>query len=490
MTALEFLLYVRTQIADPELFDFLPSPSGNVTSFVPTRVKLAASPNLAWTFDSYRLKLTVAYSDLDAAGLIAKLNRVRTKDDEMATALATKPIAGLPQNTVGSFRDRLLIDVPSGAANATALALSLAAQEIDPATVTDKVGALQQMRRLDDVFIRVKAAQQAATKLGRPIKEVLAFHRTEGNLDVPPSSETLDWLVPSDSVMAATQIRHMVKVGEEKWGWPQLIWLAKNPFQFGHQSMATPDDPDELVKEPAALDWALQICGLDDVMSVYLDGDPAIPMADAFAQWSNDNWLAAGLSSTMAEAKQRWTDLVNNMAIKGVAPRNDVISVTPKDPVALVSGVLVEAMAIMLSGRRNLLGVSLPDMPMKYLVYHAGQRQAPELMTRALLEVHATSASALPPLRDEIRADKTLTGKLHDIMHIRNEKDSAALRLTLDGLNGDTYRWLAANDPTRIQLLTNYLETIDGATWKSWLEHRGNLSRYMVLLDYYRRVFA
>ena len=479
---LPFLLYLKAAL--PFGLDF--RPPGDVTQYVPTRAKLTASPTLGATFDSYGLELRVAYGDLDSANLIAKVQRARS----LATAMASspvKPIDGLPQNAPGRFDDRLLLDVSNSTPNGTQLGFDLASGATSPAGITDKVAALLQMRRVSDVFIRIAAAQQAATKLRRPIEELMTLYRVEGNLDVPPSSGSLDRLIPSDAPTAPTKMGSYQQP-DGSLIWPHLVWLGKSPFKYGIEIFEQgTSDPKDL-KEPAILDWALQICGLDDLQSLYFSKGSGT-MKDEFARWSNDNWTAAGLASTPSEAEQRWDALVSNLVTREVAPAAGVVSVAPSDPADFVAGLLVEAQALLLADRNAITAGPL-DMPMKYLIYHAGTEQFSQLMTRALLEVHATSPAAYRPLRDEIRSDTSFTAKLDSLKPQRSLPDTPALRLALDVVSPDTNAWLAAKNPARIQMLSAFLETASATVWNSWTEHRGNLSRYMVLLEYYRRVFA
>jgi hypothetical protein len=487
-SVLELLKWMRSQLS--LVWEFRPSTA--VTQFVPTRAKLAASPDLNTTFQSYRSEVLARFVDVDTAHLIDKLKNARAQATAMRTAPALQPIPNLPGNVPARFDERLLLE---GAE--TNVGFGLASGVTDPASITDKAAAVVELRRVDDILIRVWAANRAATMTSQSLASILALYRVEGNLGVPPSASTLARIVPSDAITEGTSIVTFPENRSGRRVWPHLIWLAKKTGIYGNFSFAYPPiapETDFEVKEPAVLDWGLQICGLDVLQNVFLDRPPGRSMTDAFASWSNDNWRAAGLTSNMAAARIRWQEIVNQLEITDVTSSEAVISVTPKDPVEFVGRLLAEGQAHLLAGER-MLGAGALDLPMKYFVYHAGVEPAKRFFTRTLLEIHATSPAGFNDLRGEIREDAGYVRALDSLKPIRNKPvrnrlDQMQIESELEPHSAATMAWLAGKSPTRLDLLGKFLTTAGGNVWNTWTEHRGNLSRYMVLLDYYQRLFA
>jgi hypothetical protein len=95
-------------------------------------------------------------------------------------------------------------------------------------------------------------------------------------------------------------------------------------------------------------------------------------------------------------------------------------------------------------------------------------------------------------LHAEIESDGNFAGRLETIKATRANNNEAAVEQILHQLDNDSIGWLKNKNPVRIDLLTTFLKTCGSPPWSahSWAAHRGNLSRYMVLLDYYQRLFA
>ena len=433
------------------------------------------------------------YRRMDADGTVGRVEQASTLSVVVRNTHPVPPIPGLPNNTTQDFDDRLVLDSPVSSPSATATAYALVKGDMLPSSISTpdaKVNALIQMRRLDNIFIRVQAAQMAKTAISRPVEEVMALYRVEGNLGVPPSSISLDRMIPSDTPAEPSSMPFYPKVGT-KHVWPHLVWLAKDIFKYGKDILDVTVDGD-LVKEPALIDFALQICGLDEWQQVYFIRDK--PMRETFIDFSDLMWTRAGISrGDRAAAGARWDALISNLVVKqfnvsGVS----AVSITPTDPVKFLAGILAEAQAQLLASAETSLLVTTPARSsMLYLLYHAhAAGLSLPVLTRALLEVHVTKPAAYTALFKEIEADKDLALLLNDLNHIRHEADTKRSRANLHGLDNSTNVWLANNEPVRLDLLTNFFETAGHNVWDSWEEHRGNLSRYMVLLDYYQRLFT
>jgi hypothetical protein len=287
---LELLQLMRAQMGNV-YYDF--RPDGDVTQYVPTKEELMASPNLDATFHAYLAELQVSYRRLDASGLLGMVLRASALD---ATVKATHPVAplhGIDKGAPKQFDDRLILNSPNGASSATITGFGLVAGDIDPATITStdaKVEALVQMRRVDDIFIRVQAAQQAAAMINRPVAEVMALYREEGNLGVPPSTASLARMIPSDAPAERTSMPFYHDI------WPHLVWLAKSDIVYNGLPMHYISSGSHF-KDLAIVDWFLQICGLDELQMFYIRRGPT-SMQDMFTVYSQQNWTDAGIPST------------------------------------------------------------------------------------------------------------------------------------------------------------------------------------------------
>ena len=483
--AIEVLQWLAAQVALQ--FDF--RPAGDITRFVPTRAKLLADPHLDATFTSYLAELQTVYRRLDADGTIGRVERASAINDLVKTTHPVAPVPGMPNNTTQHFDDRLILNSPNtSVASATATAYGLVKGDIAPSTITTaaaKADALIQMRRLDNIFIRLQAAKLASTAINRPIEELMALYRVEGNLGVPPSSLSLDHMIPSDTPTEPSSMPFYPKSGG-KHVWPHLVWLAKDIYKYGRDILDVATDGD-LYKEPAIIDWALQLCGLDEWQAVYFIRTKS--MWDTFIEFSDLLWTRAGLSgSNPAAAAARWDALVSNLVVKQINVNGAIaVSVTPSDPAKFVAGILAEAQAQVLASASISLSESTPPRSsMLYLLFHAhAAGLSVPVLTRALLEVHVTKPAAYTALLNEIEADSDLVLLLDDLKHIRHEADTKKSRTALHGLDNSTIAWV---NPQRLGLLTDFFETAGHNVWGSWEEHRGNMSRYMVLLDYYQRL--
>ena len=350
-----------------------------------------------------------------------------------------------------------------------------------------KVNALIQMRRLDNIFIRVQAAQMAKTAISRPVEEVMALYRVEGNL-----GGTVYLTRPNDPLghSGRTIIHAVLPEGwdEARLASPRLAGEGHLQVREGHPGHVTVDG--DLVKEPALIDFALQICGLDEWQQVYFIRDK--PMRETFIDFSDLMWTRAGISrGDRAAAGARWDALISNLVVKqfnvsGVS----AVSITPTDPVKFLAGIWRRRRHSFWPALSSLLVTTPARSSMLYLLYHAhAAGLSLPVLTRALLEVHVTKPAAYTRFSRRLRRIRTwpfcsTTSTTLGTKPI--QRDCA----NLHGLDNSTNVWLANNEPVRLDLLTNFFETAGHNVWDLWEEHRGNLSRYMVLLDYYQRLFT
>ncbi|MFZ5816420.1 MAG: hypothetical protein ACOY93_14155 [Bacillota bacterium] len=480
-------------------------PDEGPEAYLPTQAKLKARLNDPAVRQSmvtdYLAEVQGRWQRADAAGLIAKLGRVRTEHAKMKSDPGTvKPIPHLPQNDVAFFFEHLATDNTNesgGRANKLGRDLVLGTRTVAQVTGTadEAVRAIMNLRRLDDLLTRILSASAVSQATMTPIAEVLALYRVEGDMNAPPSTASLTRGIPSGTqdaisiVNPAPNLRH-------------LVFLAGPGATVGSLiDFSTATDAE--IREFALAIWCLQIGGLDVVAQL------PRPWRNNFAAWSAQNWTAAGYPvGTPAQARQaaeqRWDQLVNNMDVaRPHSGASQAVMVTPANPSALVTGILQEAVMLQraMGKAERLLGPGLPaplagtelTRGMAYLFYHAGDQQSHHhgqtqaLLTRAMLAAFDAPGVRYGPLRSAILNDMTVASHIAQLRPVKKMSHAAALPVLRSGWP-KVQQWLRQSN--HLDLLSDFVESVDGNVWSSWTEHRGNLSRYNLLLDYYRRVMA
>lgn len=477
---IRILDFIAAQLAD---IDFL--PPAPFEQYVPTTNGLTEA-NIDAVLNTYLAAVRSRWQEASMAGLISLIDQAKVKATQMASPSARQPIPGFEDTKPEQFEFRLDLNITTGTARRNALGRTLASGlGTIPGTLPDKIDALRQLRRVDDVLIRVLAVKQASVATGVSMAEAMALYRTEGNLDVPAGFHSLLGLIPSDSPTALSFLVHMPPhpVSDSRM-FPHLVWFSRHSGTYLGFTIAFPPSGAAAtfnLKEPALIDWMLQLNGLDDLQKLYGNAQrPSRPMRDDFAVWSQKNWTHAGVKSTMTAAAARWDSLVNNLEATPVTTgQTAAFLVTPKVPVTFVAGVLAEGLMLMrASGGTDLF---------RYLVYHAGKEQAIAIMIRGLIAALKTTGTRYKPLRDAIIADKAFNSKLVKLTSkVELETDTKRAIAELISALSEFERWLSVDSDLKVPLMSDFLET---AGWPSWKEHRGNLSRFLQLLDYYRRVF-
>ena len=433
------------------------------------------------------------WDDLQAAGLIGKLDQARMLDAQMRTdPLAPKPIRGLPGAEIRFFHDKLAMDTVGQSANrlgreliegrSTLVAVTRSAAKAEE--------AVMHLRRLEDVLLRVQAARDAASLTASPLHEVLALYRVEGDLGAPPSQSDLTDGIPSGTDDASSSIdgpalpdiTHLV------------VLLHPGARMAGFIDLGI--DADLEIQGAGLKYWFVQIAGLDVV------GHQIRDWRTNFAAWSSVNWAAAGAAlppgvDHLKAAEDRWDALVANMVISSAAGTNSsAVQIAPTDPRLMVAGILAEAMMWLRQQGRidQLLTVAAPpgrlSPGMSYLHYHAGTEGLRAIFVRALLAVLQSQDPASLALRQDLRADLALTDALTRIEADVSRRSVLPFKHQVPRLLSVwplAEPWLAT--AARLDAMGNFIETA-GSSWSSWREHRGNLSRYRQIAEYYHRLLA
>jgi hypothetical protein len=454
-------------------------------------------------------------------------DEVRTRVNSAVTALGHSPDGAfheaetffetnnrplsLPNGNVKDLSFRLLLEGTSGDhdtreawklvdGDAAALTAAMASK-------TKAVSALRQLRRLDNVVIRWLAAGRAAERCHVPIAEVLALYRTEGNLQVPASTSSIQLGVPTDSLTTPT---HVV---------PSSLRTSVSVRPIGaanHHLLP-------------AIEWMLQLAGLDHVSVKLTRGASASQFVTNFANWSAQNWavhLPGTPEATPAEARKRWNAFEalvepqvafidpsdgSRVLQAGSAPAGtDRARVaTVDDPVEFVAAVLAEGAMFLrrLAQPADVLGALPAGDPL------AGERPGTAVYGAISYNAHMGDAMTLPPYNRPNNAHREAVFA-SGIAAARRSKSARAKPLStlVKGdaafaaavakfkLGADTDRtkavdwpvvqaWLRA-DPARFDALAAFLETADAGEWSSWQPFRAHGSRYRRLLRFYERATA
>jgi hypothetical protein len=468
-------------------------PSEPATAYLPTPAKLTAQlateAQRRQFLQDYLDDVRPRWDEANALGLLARLERVRAEHQVMkGNAAPLKPVPHLPQNDVAYFYEHLALDNTNESGNRANrrgrdLLRGTTTVAAETTTAANAVRAVMHLRRLDDVLLRVLAAHDAAQQTGTPLADVLALYRVEGNLDAPPSSDSLNLGIPSGTFDAVTSLNPAPNI--------QHLALLLDPgvdiAGVLNLSAATDDE----IRALGVLFWSVHIAGLDVVGAI------AKPWRANFARWSADNWVAAGQSAGSATADRqaaeaRWDALVANMDLSLLASGSSTaLSIAPRSPRVLVSGILAEAsMQLRAWGTtKHLLNspASQALTPgMSYLAYHAGEENIRAILARSLVAVTALTGIRYSDLRARIFSDIVTASRVGNLRPTEKLPDATARTMLLDAWVW-VQPWLQVND--HLALVSDFIETVDGNAWRSWREHRGNLSRYRVLRAYYQHVF-
>jgi hypothetical protein len=475
------------------------SPQRPVDEYLPTKATLAALlPNAAareTKISAYLAEVQGRYNQAVVNGLVTSLGSARALNQVMKNGGpgVSKSLDGLPQNTVDTFYEKLVLDNES-AAGGTVLGRDLLMDVTTPAdhkSSSDKtINAIMSLRHVDDLLTRILGAQHAATSLGVPMREVMAMYRTEGDLNAPPSAPGLASGIPPGVTDAVTSLNPAPDIS-------RLVVVCRN------FNPAASDAEWQLLGMQV---WFVQIAGLDVVGSLQEEvaAGRATNFRDAFQQFSSGNRSEAGLPApTRANAGTRFDAALANMVVtKKTSHGKEAVIIAPQDPIALLSAVLQEAIA--LQRKLALFKKDLVTDPeanfnvtlgptLSYLRFHQ-TKYFKAILVRAMIAANDLAGIRYLELRRELTDDVQLQSALVALKPVKKMIDSAASVPVLNGQWPRLVEWF--NAPTlhsatkRFDLLADFVRTADAsAAWNSWKEGRGNMSRYAVLLDYYTRLF-
>jgi hypothetical protein len=444
-----------------------------------------------------------------------------------------RPDPAMPQASAGDPARRLRVAPAGPGANELGFALLAGQRTVDGLNLVDTRRAVVELRNADDVCIRSLAAERAANHLGLPVAAVLALYRTEGDLQVPVSLGSVDQLIPSTDPSPLTSLADVGQLIR------QMVFLANAP-RLTKGSMAV----EALAR--ALVAWLLQLAGLDHLNARIFPlvmTPKFFPQLALFSAANAARVPAAAALNGLVGANQRWTNLVNGFGGVLIRPlpdgdrrsltlapepdvqADDAVLLAPRDPVALVAGVLTEAAAYLhrlgiaddvLMSDGDTPGPEEPDPPplpsghplrgeflgpglayFRYNLQVGALNDAP--YQAAMISAVASAAHTADPAFQQLRQAIEGSDELKEIGRQR-----AFIKRTPDAVLVKDLFWSsrlapALRDPAhpvRARLLAQFIATATTAHWGSFAKPppsgkgspRGNASRYQQLLNFYDRI--
>lgn len=386
---------------------------------------------------------------------------------------------------------------------------------------------LEELRRLDDILVRLLAARRVSDELpGVTLAEVLAMHRTEGNLGVPRSARSLDNGIPPMIPSAIEPSSLGRETGDASPNISRLV-LLEDPAHFVTQGN------DVLARNLGVVWWMIQIAGLDalDKPQHVISLAPGTPDHGRHFSELSAEIRNAHLGNGAVSVSQRatvWATLVGDMQVRrvsrdtgaplqalawsgAVASGDFFVRVAPNDPEQLLAAALAEGVLLLryLGSPARIGARPVPDghspagwiapHHLSYALYNlqVGARVAFMLsaVSHAILDTRGPASHK--PFRDEIAA--------HPIWSGTNEATRATAKAirqapesemaSLEMLYGDELAdWLLdpARGKLRLEQLDQFIATATTSSWSSWNKPsgpvRGNAHRHHLALTYYHRL--
>lgn len=404
---------------------------------------------------------------------------------------------------------------------------ALEAVELLTADIPSLLTGLEELRRFDDILIRLLAASEVKDQLpGITLAEALALHRTEGNLGVPRSARSLDHGIPPmipNSIEPSSLGR---ETGATSPNISRLV-LLEDPAHFATQGN------DVLARNLGVAWWMIQIAGLDALDKphnvISLAPGPA-EYGRYFGELSAEirNAHLGGGTVSVSQRESAWSGLVNDMQVRRVSRGADgslqanawsgastgadsFVRVAPNDPVKLVAVALAEGLLLLRylgsPARIGARAVPASHSPagwiaphhLSYALYNlqVGRRMAFMLsaVSHAILDTRGPAIHK--PFRDEIAAHPIWSGTTAATKAAAKAiKQAPESQMTMLELHyGDELAdWLLkpARGKLRLEQLDHFIATATTSNWSSWNKPsgpvRGNAHRHHLALTYYHQL--
>jgi hypothetical protein len=400
------------------------------------------------------------------------------------------------------------------------------------ATPDEEFDALRWSSALEGFFIRILAAAKAAERAHVSLAQALALYRTEGNLVVPMSANhALNGLPPIETGLKMFH-GNWPKIGGTMqsglWSWPG--------GDFGGTPLPENDMTRQAIRTLAFADWCIAIVGFDFLIKskIVRPGMDWVTNVMSFSEFAIENrtslkvpyWTdrVAVNQELIGPFKSQTEDRpgagANLQILKWPTTAAERYVVAPRDPAALISVILTEALVFQraLANGSKHGPLIKPPSRLEYMAFHSQDTIDPkdpteDLFTWILVSAAVAAKTLHRPIVGALVKFKPLSDSLQDGVlgadAIRNKLDFDPVQKALSVKNGgltaaqkakfrsqhvDVYNKLKAanwwDDPTHMSDLADFIMEVGENEWGAFMQHRANVSRYARLVAFYEWLTA
>lgn len=399
-------------------------------------------------------------------------------------------------------------------------------------TVPEALEALRWSSALEGFFIRILAAKKAADRAHVSLAQALALYREEGNLVVPMSANhVLNNLPPFESGLLMFH-GNWPKIGSTmRWG----LWSFPGDGVTDGASMTTPlaQNPanEQRIRTMAVIDWCIAVVGFDFLTSNVLSPGQSWSFNKmGFTGFAKENRVSLGVPfwpDTFAVFQELFDPFDTQIADRpGLGANLQIMKwpttnaeryvVAPRDPVALVSMILTEALVFkraLANGSKH-GPIIKPPPRLEYLAYHTQDTIDPkdpkeDLFTWILVSAAVAVKTLRRPITGPLAKFKPLSDSLQDgalgANAIRSKLDFDPVQKALSlkkpgGLTAsDKSKFRSQHvevfeklkeagwwdDAAHMSDLADFIMEAGESDWGAFFQHRANASRHARLLAFY-----
>lgn len=405
-----------------------------------------------------------------------------------------------------------------------------------PTTPDQEFDALRWSSALHGLFARILAASKAAERAHVSMAQALALYRTEGNLVIPlPANNVLIGLSgirPIESGLQMFQSHWPLIGGTMRWG----LWTWPAGGEEGGAPLPDNVVNREAVRTLAFLDWCIGIVGFDFLIkkNIVNQLNDFVTGVFSFSRFATENrtslkvpyWTDSGavMQELIGPFKSQIEDRpgagANLQIVQWPTTASERYVVAPRDPVALVSVILTEALVFqraLANGSKH--GPLIKPPPrLEYLAYHTQDTIDPkdpmeDLFTWILVSAAVGAKNLRRPIGGALTKFKDLSDSLRGVLGTNPDDpkllDPVQKKLLLKKKNGGltdeekakfrgphvaVYNKLKAanwwDDAKHMSDLADFIMEVELTDWDGFAQHRANSARYARLLSFYEWLTA
>lgn len=256
-----------------------------------------------------------------------------------------------------------------------------------PTTVGEVLEWIKRFTALEGFFLRLRAAQDAASLARTSLSSALALYRTEGNLIMPMSAERFRKTLPPYEYNQLISIHNWLLIGPDmRWG----MWSFPSDQKLDEKGNLVPSnnlvartpETELIMKLTAFSDWCLAIVGFDNYVQHHLDNASDLEtnkqMFTRFVQ-GNRRDIPGWQFNNLENPADRLVDVLNDLTIlkwPAAVSSTERYMIAPEHPSKLVSLILGEALVYFQAlGFRSGRTIRLVDHQLDYLAFHTQDTQ-------------------------------------------------------------------------------------------------------------------